>query len=51
MNNKISNGFSIKTGIKAGGLASNHNRGLKVASNVRAAGLGTSNHNRGLRTV
>ena len=44
-------GLKIRTGIKSGKLASNHNQtaetGLKVRTNVRAGHL-ASNHNQAL---
>src|SRR5258708_18082077 len=42
-------GLTIKTSIKAGGLATaNHNRGLSVRSAVKAGSIAAINHNRGL---
>jgi hypothetical protein len=41
--------MKIKTKVKAGAIASNHNqaaaRGMKVKANVKAGGLNTLNHN------
>jgi hypothetical protein len=45
-------GLAIKTSIKAGGLAMNHNRSaLKVRSSVKAGGIWVGNHNRALAVV
>jgi hypothetical protein len=45
---RITTGLCVKSGVKAGGLNSNHNqtaaRGLKVKTDVKAGGL-SSNHN------
>lgn len=41
-----SKSISVKTGIRAGGIRTNHNRGVfKVRSGVRAGGIRT-NHSR-----
>jgi hypothetical protein len=48
MKTSTKTGLPIKTNVKAGGLAINHNRGLTVRSAVKARGLLTANHNRGL---
>jgi hypothetical protein len=39
--------MTIKTNVKAGGLMSNHNQGLKVRSAVKAGAL-LANHNQNL---
>jgi hypothetical protein len=37
--------LNVKTGLKGGRLAQNHNRGLKVTSGLKGGRL-SSNHNR-----
>ena len=51
MNTKI-NGLRVTTGVKSGGLTSNHTRGaLKVRTAVKAGGMKTINHTRGALAV
>ena len=37
--------MKIKSAVKAGGFALNHNTGMKVKSAVKAGGIITANHN------